>query len=104
MKDHYMKLITKNFSKELKPFMRQALKELYSPDSNFGHCISEHWVSDDPENDTYIIEDSLAELLYECAKKKYKFGDYTITVTDSDDGSAEPLKTYRTLKISVPVE
>lgn len=101
MKSEYQKMITKQFSKECKAIMRAGLNRLYNEELDETHTISSTWVVDG-EIPQGVIDEAVTELLYECVTKNIPFGNYRLEVREANDGSQNPLRTYKVAEVILP--
>ena len=102
----YIELINKHFAKEYKKMMRDWVRKLYTPSLTAGdgdHHIAKVWVPSDGKRDDTLVEDNLMDLLYECVKRDYHFGDYTVINYPVTDGTPNPRYTYTAFEVRLPI-
>ena len=106
MKKEYLKLVTKYFANDLKPQMREGIKQLYDESIPFDTCMEKSWCV---ENDNlsewiWLTEESIVEMLYDCVHAGRRFGDCATTMEKADDGSHIASKTYDLLTVKLATE
>jgi hypothetical protein len=99
----YLKYILPWCSKELKPIMRDYLKAYYREDLSSNETVSSTWVIEEDDAEEQMIQEDLADLLYECMRHKYYFGNYTKTITQANNGTPNPEKSYNVMTIEIPI-
>ena len=103
----YTELINKHFAKDLRKPMRDAAKQLYDESLDGADHIVDHisqvWVPSDGKVDPLRVEDAVVELLYECAQRGYRFGDYKVETSEVTDGSPNPKYTHTAVTVRIPI-
>ena len=99
----YTELINKHFAKDLRKPMRDAAKKLYDESIDGVDHIYQVWVPSDGKVDPLMVEDAVVELLYECAQRGYRFGDYKVDTSDVTDGSPNPKYVHTAVTVRIPI-
>lgn len=99
----YTELINKHFAKELRKPMRDAAKQLYDESIDGVDHILKVWVPETGKVDPLLVEDAVVELLYECAQRGYRFGDYKVETSDVTDGSPNPKYVHTAVTVRIPI-
>ena len=99
----YTELINKHFAKDLRKPMRDAAKQLYDESIDGVDNIFTTWVPSDGKIDPLMVEDNVMDLLYECAQRGYRFGDYKVDTSEVTDGSPNPKYTHTAVTVRIPI-
>lgn len=98
----YIELINKYFAKEFKKQMRDGAKAFYRQDLQETDCLMRILTSDGDIGDG-LIEEAAMEMLYECVRKGFKFGDYKIEHAKVTDGTGYARRSYDVTTVTMPI-